>query len=57
VHEASWQRASDQDRSAYLHEHGIRVIRFENRAVFEQLIVVLEAIAWHFKDNNPQTDL
>ena len=48
VHETSWQRASDEVRTAFLTRHGIRVIRFENRKLFTQLEVVLEAIVWHF---------
>ncbi len=48
VHETSWQRASDEARTDFLTKQGIRVIRYENRKVFRQLEVVLEAIAWHF---------
>ena len=51
VHETSWQRASDEARTDFLTSQGIRVIRFENRKVFTQLDVVLEAIAWHFGGN------
>lgn len=50
VHEMSWQRASDEARTAFLISQGVRVIRFENRKVFRQIDVVLEAIAWHFED-------
>ncbi|MFC5272353.1 endonuclease domain-containing protein [Adhaeribacter terreus] len=36
--------AADSERTAFLNSHGIRVLRFENDAVFEQLDGVLEEI-------------
>lgn len=41
----------DDDRADALKRHGIRVIRFENREVFENPEGVLLAIANHFKDH------
>ena len=40
----------DDSRTEALSKHGIRVIRFENRKVFEDPESVLQAIAWHFND-------
>lgn len=40
--------AYDAERQAYLIAHGIRVVRFENREVFEKPDAVLEGIARHF---------
>ena len=38
----------DEKRTAYLNEHGIRVIRFENNEVFYSLEAVLQAIKSNF---------
>ena len=38
----------DSDRSAFLKSHGIKVLRFENKEVFENLDGVLEEIRNHF---------
>ena len=38
----------DGERTAFLNEQGVQVIRFENRDVFEQPDVVLDAIAHCF---------
>jgi len=42
----------DEARTRSLQEHGIRVIRFENREVFENPEGVLYAIASHFKEGD-----
>ena len=39
---------ADSERSTFLHSHGIRVLRFENKDVFENLDGVLEEIRNHF---------
>ncbi|NBB79077.1 MAG: DUF559 domain-containing protein [Verrucomicrobia bacterium] len=38
----------DAERTAYLAEHGIEVIRFENKTVFEMPEAVLNRIQGHF---------
>lgn len=48
VHDDPAQRAYDEARTAWLAEQGIRVVRFENRLVFECPEAVLAAIAAHF---------
>jgi very-short-patch-repair endonuclease len=37
--------ARDAERSAILERHGVRVVRFENRVVLEELQVVVEVLA------------
>ena len=44
VHEGPLEIERDETRTAYLKELGIRVIRFENRSVFESLELVLNSI-------------
>lgn len=44
---------NDEKKTKYLNLHGIRVIRFENRAVFENLDGVLEMIRRSFRLNHP----
>jgi hypothetical protein len=44
VHEGPLAMERDERRTAYFHRLGIRVIRFENRLVFESLELVLNAI-------------
>ena len=39
----------DAEREAFLRKQDIRIVRFENRAVFEDVEVVLEGIAEHFR--------
>jgi very-short-patch-repair endonuclease len=46
--ESGWQR--DQDRAAFLQSQGIRVVRFENRDVLNNLEGVLSEIRRHFAD-------
>lgn len=50
VHDDPFRQASDAERTVFLEAHGIRTMRFENRLVFEQLPVVLDAITYHFAD-------
>ena len=40
---------NDQERTAHLNQYNIRVIRFENKFVFEQQDAVLEEIRRNFK--------
>ena len=47
-HNAPNRKDYDAEREDYLQEQGVRVVRFENRAVFENMDVVLEGIAWLF---------
>ena len=42
-------KAYDAKRTAFLESLGYKVIRFENRMVFENLALVLNDIASHFK--------
>jgi very-short-patch-repair endonuclease len=44
VHEGPLEVEKDDKRTAYLNRLGIRVIRFENRLVFESLELVLNSI-------------
>ena len=44
THQAPATREKDDRRDAYLREHHIRVLRFENHLVFESLHWVLEQI-------------
>ena len=48
VHDDLLRRAYDEERTHFLEAQGVRVVRFENRLVWERLDVVPEAIAWHF---------
>lgn len=53
VHNDVLRQEYDDERTLFVQEQGIRVVRFENREVFEALDIVLEAIAWHFgKEGN-----
>ncbi len=45
VHQNPWRQDYDDERTAFLRQYDIRVLRFENRKVFEQPDVVLQAIA------------
>ena len=40
----------DDERTRFLQEQDVKVVRFENRQVFEQPDVVLAAIAHHFDE-------
>ncbi|HEX4955792.1 MAG TPA: endonuclease domain-containing protein [Thermoanaerobaculia bacterium] len=47
IHQTEAQRDRDQNRTAYLEEHGFEVLRFENAEVLEQPAVVVERLrAW-----------
>ena len=48
VHEDPMARAYDDSRTAALAAEGLRVVRFENRRVFEEPEAVLAEIASHF---------
>ncbi len=50
VHFEPARAAYDAERTRALEALGIRMVRFENRAVFEQPDGVLAAIASHFRD-------
>ena len=52
-HENPTRRDYDAERTAFLEEHGIRVVRFENRDVFDQPDIVLSAIVFHFSYGTP----
>ncbi|HET9942404.1 MAG TPA: endonuclease domain-containing protein [Terriglobia bacterium] len=45
VHEGPLETERDETRTTYFKEMGIRVIRFENRTVFESLELVLNSIS------------
>ena len=47
-HFTSAGNAYDKRRDAFINGHGIRVIRFENKEVFNRPEFVLETIATHF---------
>lgn len=49
-HDDPARAAYDSERTAFLNEHGVNVIRFENGHVFDQPDVVLAAIAHHFTE-------
>ena len=48
VHDDPGREEYDDARTVSLEAHGIRVVRFENREVFDDPEAVLEAIAMHF---------
>ena len=49
VHSDPGRREYDAEREVYLRDQGIRIVRFENKEVFENLEIVLEGMAWHFR--------
>jgi len=49
VHEDVARARYDARREAYLRARGLRVLRFENQQVLEQLDMVLEAIRQAFR--------
>ncbi|MBL7961016.1 DUF559 domain-containing protein [bacterium] len=55
VHSDPLVAMNDEKKTEYLKSHGIRVIRFENRAVFENLDGVLEMISASFQTQPPLT--
>jgi very-short-patch-repair endonuclease len=50
VHQDPWRYEYEEERTTFFITQGIRFARFENRQVLEQRAVVLEAIAWHFRN-------
>ena len=50
VHDDPARHAYDTDRTRFLAEHGVRVVRIANEEVFRQPDVVLDRIAAHFRD-------
>ena len=48
AHNDPGRREYDDEREVYLRGQGIRIVRFENKEVFENAEIVLQAIAWHF---------
>lgn len=49
VHTDPGRQDYDAEREAFLREQGLRIVRFENREVFEDVEVVLEGIALYFR--------
>ena len=49
VHNDSLREEYDVEREVYLRRQGIRIVRFENKDVFEDVGVVLEEITKHFR--------
>ncbi len=47
--------AEDRERTTYLESKGIRVLRFENREVFEEIVRVLDVIRANFRFGHPAT--
>ncbi len=52
VHDNFVNEEYDRKRTEYLESLGLKVLRFENYLVFEQLDMVLEAIRAEFKQKN-----
>ena len=50
VHNNSINQEYDSKRTQILNEYGIKVVRFENKLVFEQMDMVLDAIKQEFKN-------
>lgn len=50
VHDDPARAAYDAGRHAFLRKEGVRVVRFENRQVFEQPDMVRAGIAHHFEE-------
>jgi very-short-patch-repair endonuclease len=48
-HDAPNRRGYDDARTRFLQRYDLRVIRFENRTVFDQLDIVLAAITAHWR--------
>ena len=48
-HFDSWKAAYDAERTAFLGRLNIKVLRFENRMVFEDLEPVLKTIRYHLR--------
>lgn len=50
VHNDAYQNKRDSERTEILNEHGIRVRRFKNNAVFNKIEEVLKKIEYALKD-------
>ena len=48
AHDSTQAELRDTRRDAWLRAQGVRVLRYENRLVFEELEAVLEEIATNF---------
>ena len=57
VHEGPLVIERDETRTTYLKELGIRVTRFENRAVFESLELVLNSIRIELQETGKGTGI
>lgn len=49
VHNDPGRQEYDAEREVFLRRQGIRIVRFENKEVFEDLEAVLEEIALYFR--------
>jgi very-short-patch-repair endonuclease len=49
VHNDPMQAVYDEERTNRINQLGIKVVRFENKLVFEDMIGVLRVVASHFK--------
>ena len=56
-HEGPLEIERDEARTTYLKELGIRVMRFENRAVFESLELVLNSIRSKLQETGKGTGI
>ncbi|MEM1094351.1 MAG: endonuclease domain-containing protein [Bacteroidota bacterium] len=54
VHDDPARRDYDIERQAALEENGVRVVRFSNDAVFNELPVILDAIAFVLREEGPR---
>ena len=49
MHNDPGRQEYDDERETFLRKRGVRIVRFENREVFEDLEVILEEIALYFQ--------
>ena len=56
-HFSGLTRLRDRERALFLEEYGIRVLRFENRLVFEELPWVIDVIKGNFEWQKTTTPL
>jgi very-short-patch-repair endonuclease len=52
IHDDYAAQCYDKERTQFLNQKGIRVIRFNNHQIFESEELILEAIRKHFKSNS-----
>ena len=52
-HDNSEQYNADMERTKYINEEGITVVRFSNNVVFNNIEVIIESIKW-FRENPQQ---